>query len=281
MRLHKKPWKHDIRSKAFSHTRFFGAVANAPDSLRRPRLQVEDQGNTLRCAAYAGAKNGQYIHGQRMSPDWQTNKISRIQGTPVDSGGSDPNAAMSSQLYAKTGGYLPYSDWNPAEPNLLDTEAQNYGEEAYLKPDGGKDTFESICNALYVAYDPSTGKGAGVQAFSGWYDTFNTPYIISIGNLLGYHSYLFIDFEVVNGETVLVLQNSYGENFGDKGFQRMTRPIVNQLFSKYGATLKIPKPLTAEQIALAKQETPFGALQRVIINAWYSITLILVNRYGL
>lgn len=280
MKLQEKPWSHDYRSKAFSHARFFGTVTMLPDSLRRPRFTPENQDekipNSLRCAGYAAAVNGRYIHGERMSPDWQVDKISRIQGKPVDFEGSDPNSAMSSQMYQNKGGYLPCMDWDAAKSMVLDTEAQNYGDKAYLKPDGGVDIFDSICNALYLAYDSNTGRGACVQAFSGWYDTFNASFVTSIGNLLGYHSYLFIDFEVVNGETVLVIQNSYGVGRWDGGFQRMTRPVVNDLFSRRGSSLKIPKTLTPEQIALAKQETPFGALQRAIINAWYQIVLLLM-----
>ncbi len=311
MNFRKQPWKNDVRSKAFSHNRFFGTIAPQllPDTLGRPRASVEDQGNTTRCAAYAASKNGEYQHGARMSPDWQTDKISRIQGTPVDSGGSDPNAAMASQMYEKKGGYLPRLDWNPANGAQLDTEAQDYGEQSYLKPDGGADIFDSICNALYLAYDHDKKLGACVQAFSGWYSSFNTPYITKIddgssttfgslrqqhsffkaiwhygrikcfGSLDGYHSYLFIDFEQVNGESVLVIQNSY-LNIGDGGFQRMTRAVVNELFSKWGTSLKIPKPLTPSQLLLAKQSTPFGNLQRLIIQAWYNLSLLIASRFG-
>jgi hypothetical protein len=211
-----------------------------------------------------------------MSEDWQNNKVSRIQGKPVDTGGSDPNAAMKSQLYAQNGGYLPALDWNPAEPNLLDTEAMNYGDDAYLKPDGGADIFDSIRSALTLAYNPTTKLGACVQAFSGWYDNWETSTIPSAeGNLLGYHSYLFVDWETVQGVAYLVLQNSYGVSFGDGGYQYMPRDVVNREFGKWGSSLKIPQPLTAEQIALAKQETPFGAIQRQLINIWFSLVTYL------
>lgn len=270
----KKPWRHDPRSKNFSHTRFFGVAKTFPDTLGRPRKTPEDQQQSLRCAAYAGAMNGQYIHGIRMSPDWQTNKIGRIQGTSVDMGGSNPNAAMKSQVFVPqsdtSGGYLPYADWDPIKAEILDKEAANYGDEGYVKPDGGADDYDSICSALLLAYDVNTGKGAGVQAFSPWYPSFNEINITDItGTSFGGHSYLFIDFD--RTKDVLIVENSYGEEY-DNGFQYMTRPVVNRLFAQWGTSLKIPKPLTPAQIALAKQETPLGTVQRLLIQAWYALS---------
>lgn len=292
MKLLKHPWKNDARSRRFSHKRFYGKNLLFPDTLNRPRRTPENQLQTTRCAAYAGALNGGYIHGRRMSPDWQAKKIGQIQGTSVDGYGSDPNAAMQSQMYAN-GGYLPYED-SPVtleqdgiltSGNManyapsLDAEAQNYADEAYLKPDGGQDYYDSICDALITAYDSGTKLGAGVQAFSGWYDSFMDASITSIGTLQGYHSYLFIDF--VRSRDVLILENSYGTEFGNGGYQEIDREVVNALFSKQGTSLKIPKQLTATQIALAKQVSPMGKIQDAIIQLWYDLSNFLMRKYGL
>jgi len=86
-----------------------------------------------------------------------------------------------------------------------------------------------------------------------------------------------MDFDIVNGEEVAILENSYGESWGDKGYQTMTRPVVNQLFSKFGTSLKIPKPLTKEQIELARQDTPYGKIQRLIMNVWLALMNYLVS----
>ena len=82
--------------------------------------------------------NGQYIHGLVFSPDWQTDKIGRLQGKNVDEGGSDPNAAMASQTFTKRGGHLPINLWNGTPPNLLDSYAINYSDEGYMKPAGAR-----------------------------------------------------------------------------------------------------------------------------------------------
>jgi hypothetical protein len=71
-------------------------------------------------------------------------------------------------------------------------------------------------------------------------------------------------------------QNSAGPVLGDKGFLYFPREVVNREFAKWGSALKILKPMTAEQIALAKEESTAGLIQRLIIQAWY----LLSDKFG-
>ena len=61
-----------------------------------------------------------------------------------------------------------------------------------------------------------------------------------------------------------------------KGFLYFPREVVNREFAKWGSALKILKPMTAQQIALAKEESTAGYIQRLIIQAWY----LLSDRFG-
>ena len=71
-------------------------------------------------------------------------------------------------------------------------------------------------------------------------------------------------------------QNSAGPLLGDNGFLYFPREVVNREFAKWGSALKILKPMTAQQIALAKEESTAGYIQRLIIQAWY----LLSDRFG-
>lgn len=270
--LSRIPWYNDPRSKKFSHAVFFG-FASRPTTLNRPRKTIKDQGLTQECAPTAASSNGQLIHGIPMSAEWQTSKVSRLQGFDVTTQGSNPNQAMNSQLYSRKGGYLPQSDWKVlVPPESLDDEASNYGDSGYLKPDGGIDIYDGICNALAMAYNQTTQRGAAIQAFSSWDTTFDVAHITQIGTIRGYHSFLIDDYDDVT-QTIRI-ENSWGNQFGDGGYQTMTREVVNKLFARSNTSLKIPKPLTWEQIALAKQEGPWARVQRMIIDCWYQLTLI-------
>lgn len=291
MKFQKKPWKHDPRSDNFSHERFFATpdISTLPSTLGRPLLKPEDQLYTQRCAAYAGSKNGEFIHGVRMSPEWQAKQIGEIQGKAVDIEGSDPNAAMKSQTF-RDGGYLPY-DHSPvtlekdglsqsvdpfffSEP--LDEEAKRYGNAGFVKPSGGKDIFDSIKLTLYTQYDPLKKCGPCVQAFGRWYNEWMSTVIPdTYVSMAGFHSWLFVDWIIEeDGTEYLLGLNSYGERVG---YQSFTRATVNREFSRGNTSLKIPVPLTPEQIALAKEETPFGFLQRQINDLWYFISTRFLN----
>lgn len=286
----KKPFWNDPRSKRFSHDALFGTITSFPPTLGRLLRPVENQKNSVRCTAYGTAVNGGYIHGARFHPDWQAAKIGQLQRRSVDVNGGDPNATMKSQ---RDYGYAPYESIPTAfslERNsientgmdifgtLYDLAAEPYKAAGFVKVDGPLDLFDDVKSALVQAYDKATGKGACVQAFGRWYQEWTNQNIIKNGyeNFEGYHHYLFVDFETINGIEYLIAQNSYGENVGEDGFHRFPRDIVNREFSLSGTSLKIMKIMSPSQLALARQETPYGALQRLIIRAWYIISNLYV-----
>lgn len=268
MKFKQKKWKNDPRSRKFSHHALFGTTAQIPRTLGKTLRPVEDQGNTVRCAAYAGALDGGYIRGERMSPEWQVKKITEIQGFSVDTGGSDPNAAMKSQT--NPWGYVTTNEWM----NNDETHAGERGNIGYVKVDGPLDLFDDVRSALTLAYDPVTKLGACVQAFGRWYSEWTYAGTIpqTYSKLAGYHSYLFVDFTEINGVPYLIAQNSYGVIAGDKGFHLFPREVVNREFSLSNTSLKIPKPLTSEQYKLAKEESWGGRIERMIMEIWYQIS---------
>ncbi|MCR4311329.1 MAG: hypothetical protein NUV54_02055, partial [Candidatus Taylorbacteria bacterium] len=254
-----------------------------------------DQGATLRCAPYAGAKNGEYVYDTPMHPDFQTVLVGKIQKRSVDLEGSDPNSAMKSQCFDQ-GGYLPFADSpitlakdgpqvsiDPASYSQENyEEAHNYGGEGFVRVDGPHDHFDNIRIALYMAYDPVKKRGVCVQPFGKWYRewTYAATIPTIYEQLAGYHSYLFVDWVTIDGIAYLLAENTYGPSAGQGGYHYFPREVVNREFSAWGTSLKILKPLTLEQIALAKQETPIGKIQRAIANVWYALTLYIIERYG-
>lgn len=270
MNFQKQPWKHDPLSKNFTHNKLFGSVPRLPRTLNRPKRPVEDQGNTLRCAAYSAAVAGGYIHSRRFSPDWQARKITSIQGFDIDDRGSDPNAAMKSQ---RDYGYLPKA--SELAPDA-DTLALGYHVAGWVKvvAHDGLDTFDAIREALFMAYNPNTQDGAPVHAFGTFYHEWTRAGIIptEYSAFAGYHAYLFVDFITTDGVDYLIAQNSYGPGAGATGFHYFPREVVNREFARSGTTLKIAKPLTPDQIARAKETSIWGAIQRTIIKIWYSIS---------
>jgi hypothetical protein len=299
--MRKAPWRHDPRSRKFSHDALFGTLAPAvfPKTLGRPLRPVENQMNSLRCTGYGTAVNGGYIKGRRFHPDWQAAKIGKLQGQTVDLTGGDPNMAMRSE---RDCGFLPIEDspyllatstmgqtsWQTFDP-ALDSIAIETRVAGFVTVDGTNDIFDNIRSALIQAYDPKTGLGAVVQAFGKWFPAWTFPKDGIVpqtydATQYSYHHYLFVDFCEIDGVEYLMVQNSGGVNMGKNGFQYFPREVVNREFKlsgtlyPSGTTLKIVKPLTTDQINLAKQETVLGMIERMILQAWYTLSEIYINR---
>ena len=290
-----RPWKYDPREKGFSLRKYYGApnLAIIPKGgLLRPRRPIENQGNTLRCGAYSSAVSNGYLRNARFHPDYQAKKIGQRQGKNVDDFGSEPRAIMDTMckdgsalyelfpLHLETHGIEATRDWN-AYPETLDSAAQSFRIKAYLGCDTPGDYFDDVRWALFNAYDPITKTGAVVHAFSMWYQewTYAAGGVIPLGYQMrsGWHTYLFVDWTVIDGIEYLIAQNSYGNDAGHNGYYYFPREVVNREFAKWNTALKIPTGiLTAEQVALAKQENPWGRLQRLIIDAWFALS----QKYG-
>jgi hypothetical protein len=290
-----RPWRWDPRERGFSHNKYFGAPnldLLPKDGLHRVRRPIENQGPTLRCGAYSSAVSNGYLRKLRFHPDWQAKKIGQKQGRNVDNYGSEPRAIMNalrdcgslfydlSNIRLDTHGVAKSGDWN-SYPDTLDIKAEANRISGYLGVDGAHDYFDDIRWALFNAFDRNSDTGAVVHAFSQWYDEWTqaSHAIIQPGydNAIGWHTYLFIDWCLINGTEYLVAQNSYGTNVGDKGFFYFPREVVNREFAKWGTALKIPTGiLTAEMIAEAKKETVLGWIARGIIQAWQALS----DKYG-
>jgi hypothetical protein len=286
-----RPWRWDPRETHFSHKRYFGApdLTQLPKGgLHRPRRPIENQLWSVRCGAYSAAVGNGYIRKLRFHPDWQAIKIGKQQGRSVDINGSEPRACMNSMrddgsvlwdasnIHIESHG-IEQSGFPGYFPPSLDEQAQSNRITAYLGVDDKFDYFDDIRWALFRAYSPANGTGPVVHAFGRWFNEWtNSPggIVTSVyQSLAGWHAYIFIDWCVIGGREYLIAQNSGGEGVGDRGYFYFPREVVNREFAIWGTALKIPTgALTKEQIELAKQETPFGRIQRAILQAWYLLS---------
>lgn len=290
MNYQKKRWKHDWRSDAFNHDKFFGAPnpATLPDTLDRPLGPVLDQGPTLRCTGYGSAANGWYIHGKQFNPDWQAAKIGQIQGRTVDDYGGDPNATMKSM---RDFGFLPFDTfpmkWQEysvsgtgmaAWGTIHDDEAKIFDNLVgffSLKPILN-DPFDTIRAAIFAEYNPNTGRGAGADIFVPWYHEWDETIdgVVKPGatNFAGYHRVVAPSWKLIQGKYHLTIQQSYGDSVGDRGFLHFPREVVNTQFYGRGRSLKMLKTATPEQLALAKEANQAGKIQATIFDIWYFIS---------
>jgi hypothetical protein len=283
-----QPISYDPRDEQFTQITF-GAVTLPvfPKTLGRKRRPVKNQGTSVSCTAQTTALAAEYQDGEELSAAWTWKEVCKYLGTFTPPG-AQPRDAMSRAIAV---GFLPqrhakYSfpqdntqtigNWNnwPDQYAL----AEPFKKAAYVRIPIIADYFDSIKAALVHGKE----KNQIVMAFGTWYTEWNIGKFIALiySILSGWHAYTFIDFDTVDGVEYLIAQNSYGETMGEQGFQWFPRETVNREFSRWGTGLYVFVDLTPEQIALAKQDTVFGKIQRAIIQAWWTVTLVFGKAFG-
>lgn len=240
-----KPVSVDARD--FSHQVIFGATASQlkalPRSLGRSPRKIKNQLDTNFCTAFATSTASEFQEEVELSPEFQAAKIGEKWGRPITDGadprmaleaarvfGSAPQDKVGYSLANKTPEFL--ADWNNW-PQPLDLLAYPFEKASYFRIDiGSFDPYDNIRLALTDAY---TANGVGI-AFTLWKgDNWNNEQNGLVdsfaGPVGGYHAYTYIDYDsTYKGTEVLIVQNSCGENYGDKGIQYFTREVVNLIY---------------------------------------------------
>lgn len=220
----------------------YGAtVPQFPLTLGRQKRVILDQGNSDECTAFQGATRAGYRFGQDFSHKWQGAKEGEIAGVSIING-ADPRTALA---VPNTFGALPlsvepstvaqltpqqYLDWH-SWPLALDKSAALSMEVAYNLVDGPYDHFDNIRTVL----QQGLSENEVVLVFSSWFDEWNhTNGIMPIPKSTSQvnHAHLFIDWELINGEPMLVDHLSQGTGFGADGFGFFDRALVNDQVEK-------------------------------------------------
>lgn len=279
-----KPIRPDHRDKKFTKVAF-GAplLPTFPKTLGRPRRKVKDQNGSQSCTAHATTLAAEYQDQEELSAAFTWSRICKALNN-FSPDGADPRTAMS---VGHDIGYLPQStavhsfpqdsdiagDWRPYGPFFLE-KAEPFKKAAYIRIPKVGDWFDTIRTALLRGQ----AENQVVMAFGPWREGWAEKIIPNEATpAAGWHAFVFIDFDTVDGTQYLILQNSYGNAFGDHGFQYMPRSVINRDFALWGTGLFVFRDLTPEQIELAKEETPFGQIQRAILQIWWMLAM----RFGL
>lgn len=285
MKFQKEPWKVDPRDDNFTKIAFgVPTLPTFPKTLNRVRRSVKDQGNSLSCTAMGSTLASEYQENVPLSAEWTWKEVCKQLGTYVPNG-ADYRIAL--KLHCKVGALpqekasykLPQD--NPQDvgnwalwPDFPLEVIGNYRKAAFVKIPRVGDWFDSIKAALVNGKDKYQIVMAGTRWFSEWTTTYvPTEY----ANFAGYHFHSFVDFNTIDGTDYLIGQNSWGENIGEKGFQYWPRETVNKELEQRGCGAFVFVDLTPEQIALAREETSYGKLQRAIISIWE----LICEKFGL
>lgn len=239
------PKRHDPRT--FNHAQYFGSSKAYLDALPRKGLgrvpiSIENQLYTNFCTGYTVSTAAEYIEKVDMSPEYSVAKISEYLGYLILKG-APANAAMKATCLF---GVLPKKD------APVDMTLEHYAQEVIADPvnwprelndkaaehkmgsffdimRGPFDYFDNIRIALAQAKE--AGEERVGMAFTQFWNVGigqGTEIIRRGSGGYSWHAHLFIDWTEIDGELVMVEQNSFGRGWGKEGLSYWSREAINQ-----------------------------------------------------
>ena len=228
-----KPTPKDPRD--FSHVKTFGAISTAlPDEYIVGQTEVLNQYGSLFCTAFASSVLAALEDNLVFEPAWFFAK------EVENSGQTDGQDLKTACKVAQNSGFLPLSKAQFSLPSQSSEFLQNaknwpfsddliaaqYKRQSYYRCDGN---FQQIKQTLF-----STKKA--ILTGINWFDSFT----YAPGGIVpadysqpgGLHCIPIIGFKKINGIDYLIIQNSYGEEIGDKGLFYFSEAIFNKVFTE-------------------------------------------------
>ena len=284
------PLKEDKRD--FKHSQVFGSTPLVPllDFNVSNTSKIKNQFDTDFCAGFSTAEDNEDIQGKIFCPLYQFSKISQIKGD-YTSFGADLRTACKSLVKF---GSLPIEDspyiHDPTNPNSkdrdflanwtnwpsqLDIKAGLYKCGSYYSVDGNGDHFDNIRCILWQNKDQHIPVEFGVMWRPEWTYAPNgiipeATYTTPAGDG---HALKICGQKIINGQFYLVVQNSWGEQYGDKGYYYFPRSVINIEVNMFGAfTMKDMDAVTAQTYISYNLTTQDGLISMIvkIINSLYN-----------
>ncbi len=230
-RKFKTPYKHRriASPKDFSQHRLLGAAPiNLPSELLA-LTPVLNQGNKPSCTAYTAVAIRQAMTGNTYDPEGQWELVKQFIGN------QNPNGLeLKDQLACgvKRGFSTPMS------AALADPATAYF----FINSRTG-DWFDTVRTRIFQLYQ-KYGKVIPLSIGVNWYSDWDGNGLIPNQGkyLLGGHDTKIGGFKVLNGENVIVIQNSWGQGLGDGGLFYATREVFNKWFDVFGAGYWVDDP---------------------------------------
>jgi hypothetical protein len=203
------------------------------------------------CTGFSVCAVSELQEGMALNPCYQFAKIKQIEGSYAGWGANLRSAAKSvcdwGSIEADKGYTVEeqprdfLANW--ANWTGYDTDAEKHKKRSYVSVDGQYDFFTNIRIALWQFRDEKRGIIVGTTWRPSW--TYAEHGIVPKAEDTNYgfgHAIAIIGQKMIGDEPYLVIQNSYGEMAGDKGFYYFPKEVVNKEFAPYGAYMFIDMP---------------------------------------
>lgn len=221
-----------------------GAVFGLPLSSTLPvefsftPLGIKNQKYTQMCLSHAISSASELQEGIPLEATYTNMKTHQIMGNVEDNGADAESGAKAAKQ-----GFLPASEspfslenhdasflTNPLNwPVGYDSAASKYAKDAFfwIEPDRTHDFFDAIRASIQLFKNENRSVVIGLPWCYEW--TQDKAVINESGTQSGGHALNVVGWTRINGQDYLKIQNSYGQEWGDKGYNYISRKVMNKL----------------------------------------------------
>lgn len=241
-----QPTPEDPRDFALGDVFGYGDIAEVPneDFMAAAPLEIKDQRGSDMCTGFSLTSVSEDQEGVILDPGFTFAMIKRLQGDWRSWGGD----LRSGCKVATKIGFLEKSEtpfdflrngrnfvanWNNWPAELIES-AKKHKKESFFKITGDYDTFDNLRIALWQNKDENRSIYTGCLWKGAWNSAPEgvVPKTIHLGGIG--HAFKLCGQRMISGVPYLVIQNSYGDDSGDKGYFYFLREVVNRDFN-FGA----------------------------------------------
>jgi len=239
------------------------------------RLKMKNQGGSDLCSAYATMTASELQENIELNPEFQFAFSKKISGDTEQWGQNLRDASKTAVEFGSLEQKDYLINWKGKETTR---DWKNWGEwfiekalphkkQSYFRADlGFGNKFDLIKSAMYQ-HDSAIVSGI-------YWKYTNCPNgIITPNDLQGMgHAITLIGWKLIDGKEYLVIHNSIGEDFGDKGLWYLPREMVSEL--KYGNYIFVDLPVEKAKTML---KYDIQITDNWFIKLWKIIKTICVN----
>lgn len=278
-----------LDERDFQHSAVFGATLATPpgdfDVLNGSK--VKNQFNLDFCAGFSVAEINEDMQGATFCPLYQFAKIKQIQGNYTSWGADLRSACQSATKFGslpiekspfiydpssektRTRDFLAnWSNWSQSSDIL----AGEFKNGSYFAVDGPGDYFDNIRNTLWQNREEHRGVIIGVMWRGEW--TYAPGGVVPEANYVtpsgSGHAIKVCGQKTINGKVYLRIQNSWGEEYGDKGYYYFPRSVINLEVKQFGAfVMKDMDPELVKQyisLNLVTRDDVIGSLVKLVLQ---------------
>jgi hypothetical protein len=212
-----------------------------PVSFKFQTLGIKDQKGSDFCTAFAYCTLSELQEEVELEPSWSFAMTKMIEGDHTSYGADLRIAAKAHTAYgALPADQSPY-DLNNKEPDFLRNpevwdyrlaeKAEPHKKKSFFKVTGPYDAFDNIRASIWKFREKKQGVAIGV--IYGW--STHTVHVFEPSNTGGGHAMAVVGWD---GD-FLVVQNSYGLDSGEQGYQYLHRSVINANVERYGAFMLV------------------------------------------